>query len=218
MADLGAGAERVLPPGEGRHASRSLRLRAGDRVVLFDGRGREAQAEVVRIEGTRVVVRAGEVREAGRSGLVIASAVPKGARLDWMIEKLTELGVSEFRPVRFRRSVVSIAANRRGRLERVSAAAAKQCGRADLLRIAGEISVDELAASLGSRTCLTSPEAAEPLGPGGADLVIIGPEGGLTADEEARLTAAGATGVRLGDRILRIETAAVAAAAIVGAR
>lgn len=211
------GEEIELPPGEARHASRSLRVESGDRILLFDGEGGEWEAEVLRVAGTRVFALPGEPRPAApRRELVIATAVPKGSRLDWMVEKLAELGVSEILPVRFRRGVASIGDGKRARLERIAVAAAKQSGRAVLPRIAAEIPIADLAKRAGPSARVASPGAAATLAASGRpSMVIVGPEGGLTVEEEAALRTAGALPVSLGPGILRIETAAVAAAAVV---
>jgi 16S rRNA (uracil1498-N3)-methyltransferase len=217
VRDLMPGAEIELPPGEARHAVRSRRLKTGDEVTLFDGRGRSCRGEIVAVGGTRVAVRTGamDVDSADRT-VVIASALPKGKRLAWMIQKLAELGVSEFIPVAFRRSVVRWSPSRAARLEKVAVEAAKQSDRSDLMTLGGEATVEELAAFSGP-TLVAVPKAdktlAEAAGDGVFARVVIGPEGGFAAGE---LEALGGTPVSLGRTVLRIETAAIAAAAILG--
>jgi 16S rRNA (uracil1498-N3)-methyltransferase len=192
----------VLPPDESRHAVRVLRLRPGDPVVVFDDR----ETWEGRIESVEGGVRIRLERRLERPllpAVIVAAAVPKGARLDWMIEKLAELGVAEYVPVRFARSVAELGESKRKRLEKVAVAAAKQSG-APVLRIAAERPPSELPAD----ACLASPAAEAPPGPG-SGMVVVGPEGGLTPVEEARFPCR----IRLGSTILRIETAAVVAAA-----
>ncbi|HZE95939.1 MAG TPA: RsmE family RNA methyltransferase [Planctomycetota bacterium] len=192
----------VLPPDESRHALRALRLAEGDRVTVFDSR----ETWSGEIESTRgaVTVRLLEKLEAPElPRVVVAAAVPKGARLDWMVEKLAELGVAEFVPVRFARSVTEPGEGKRKRLEKIAVAAAKQSG-APVLKISPEQRPDQLPAD----AILASPGSTEPA-PRGGGCVVVGPEGGLTPDEEARF----ARRVSLGPTILRIETAAVVAAA-----
>ena len=192
----------VLSAEESRHAVRALRLQAGDRVTVFDAR-ESWSGEIESTEG-RVRIRLLEkLPGAALPAVTVAAAVPKGARLDWMIEKLAELGVAEFQPVRFERSVAELGDAKRRRLEKVALAAAKQSG-APVLRIAAERPVDEI----GADALLASPGAADPP-PRGAGLVLIGPEGGLAPREEARFLRR----FSLGPTILRIETAAVVAAA-----
>ncbi len=152
------GTEVELPPGESRHALKSLRLAAGAKVVLFDGAGAEWDGEIVRIDGPGVVVQVGAPRAvAALKRFVIAAAVPKGNRLDWMIEKLAELGAAEILLVRFRRSVAPAA--KRPRLERVAAAASKQSGRATV-PVIGETDFKELLGRINERCRVASPGAA----------------------------------------------------------
>jgi 16S rRNA (uracil1498-N3)-methyltransferase len=187
---------------ESRHAVRVLRLGRGDRVTVFD----PAEAWRGEIESTDGRVRVRLVERLPRTPLAtvaVASAVPKGARLDWMVEKLAELGVARFIPVRFERSVAELGESKRRRLEKIALAAAKQSG-APILRIEGETSPEALPAD----ALLASPDASERL-PAGPGTVVVGPEGGLTAAEEARF----ARRYSLGPTTLRIETAALAAAA-----
>lgn len=187
---------------ESRHATRVLRLAVGDRVTVFDAV--EAWSGEIESLGERVSVRLLErlARPAPRT-VVVAAAVPKGARLDWMVEKLAELGVAEFVPVRFARSVAELGGAKRARLAKLAVAAAKQSG-APVLRIGEERGVEALPAD----ALLADPGAAEPLGPG-EGWVVVGPEGGLTEAERARF----ARRASLGPTVLRIETAALAAAA-----
>jgi 16S rRNA (uracil1498-N3)-methyltransferase len=192
----------VLPPRESRHVVKALRLGPGDRVVVFDPR--EAwTGEIESIEGGVRVRLLEPVKPLDLPRVTVASAAPKGPRLDWMVEKLGELGVHEFIPVRFARSVAEVGEPKRRRLEKVAEAAAKQSG-APLMRIAPERGVEELPAD----AILVRPGAEEPLPPG-PGLVVVGPEGGLTPVEERRF----ARSCALGRSILRIETAAVVAAA-----
>jgi 16S rRNA (uracil1498-N3)-methyltransferase len=192
----------VLSPEESRHALRALRLAAGDRVTVFDPR--EAWSGEIESTAGAVTVRLLQKLEApALARVVVAAAAPKGARLDWMIEKLAELGVAEFIPVRFARSVTEPGEGKRKRLEKIAVAAAKQSG-APVLKISAERTVGQLPAD----ALLASPGSKDPAPPGGG-CVIIGPEGGLTAEEEARFPRR----LSLGPTILRTETAAVVAAA-----
>src|SRR5262245_23753490 len=217
VRDIPAGSEIELPPAEARHAVRSRRLRAGDEVTLFDGRGRSCRGEIVTIDGARVAVRLGpaDIDSTDRT-VVIAAALPKGKRLAWMIQKLAELGVAEFLPVAFRRSVVRWSASRAARLEKVAIEAAKQSDRSDLMTLGAELSVGELAGFSGP-TFVAVPKSnltlAEAAGDGTFARVVIGPEGGFAPGEVEALRA---TPVSLGRTVLRVETAAVAAAAILG--
>ena len=192
----------VLSPEESRHALRALRLAPGDRVTVFDPR--EAWSGEIESVAGKVTVRLVErLPVPALPRVVVAAAAPKGARLDWMIEKLAELGVEEFIPVRFARSVVEPGEGKRKRLEKIVLAAAKQSG-APLMKISPEKS----AAQLPADAWLASPGGTE-RPPSGGGLVVVGPEGGLSPEEEARFSRR----FSLGPTILRIETAAVVAAA-----
>jgi len=192
----------VLSPEESRHAVRVLRLGPGDPVTVFDPT-ETWTGEIVSVED-RVTVRLIEKRtRPALRPLVVAAAVPKGARLDWMVEKLAELGVAELVPVRFARSVAEAGDGKRRRLEKIALAAAKQSG-APVMRISAERPLEAVPAD----AVLADPEAPQPLDPG-AGWVVIGPEGGLTETERRRFARLG----RLGGTTLRIETAAVVAAA-----
>lgn len=192
----------ILPPRESRHAVKSLRLGPGDRVVVFDPQ-ETWTGEIESIEGGVRVRLLEPVTPMDLPRVTVASAAPKGPRLDWMIEKLGELGVAEFIPVRFARSAAEVGEAKRKRLEKVAVAAAKQSG-APLMRISPERSVRDLPAE----AILVRPGAEAPLPPG-PGLVVVGPEGGLTPEEEGLF----ARSYSLGRPVLRIETAAVVAAA-----
>jgi len=215
VRDLPPGGEVELPPAEARHAVRSRRLRTGDAVSLFDGAGRACRGEIVRIEGDRVAVRVGAPDpDAPRRTSVIASALPKGKRLTWMVQKLAELGVAEFVPVAFRRSVVRWSPAKSSRMAKVAAEAAKQSDRSDLMTFADEATVEDLS-GFGGPAFVAVPGAPLTLARAAAGApfvrVVIGPEGGITPEELERL---GAAPVSLGRTVLRVETAAIAAAAI----
>jgi 16S rRNA (uracil1498-N3)-methyltransferase len=188
---------------QARHAARVLRLKPGDAVTLFDGRGHEADGRIARIRPC--VIEAGEPRTSASGGTLIAAALPKGKRADFMVEKLSELGVAAFRPVHFARSVRRATASALRRFERIAVESAKQCGRARVMEILEPATPAELPADL----VVADPRAAEPLR---AEAVLIGPEGGLTDAERARFSRFG----RLARNILRIETAAIAAAVLCG--
>jgi 16S rRNA (uracil1498-N3)-methyltransferase len=200
--------ERIVPPRvalspeESKHAARVLRLAVGERVSVFDGA--EAWSAEIETLGPPVGLRLlDRLPRPALPKVVVAAAVPKGARLDWMIEKLAELGVAAFQPVRFARSVVEPGEGKLRRMEKIALAAAKQSG-APVMEIREEIDVPLLPPD----AVLADPEAAEPLGRG-EGTVVVGPEGGLTPKEAARFSRRGS----LGPTILRVETAAVVAAA-----
>ena len=229
FAESIAGGSVELSTGEAHHALHVLRLRDGAAVEVFDGAGGAAEG-VFRPTGRKGgVIEIVERRQAAdRSEPVIelAFATPKGKRLDWLIEKATELGAAALSPVVFERS---IAGPGRGegpsdRWRGTCIAAAKQCGADFLPEIRRARGLEEFlaAATAGARILGDSAGAAgaaEALAAGsvGGVAILIGPEGGLTEPERAGAIQAGFTPVRLGELTLRIETAAVALLAAVRA-
>jgi len=210
---------------EAHHLAVVCRLRPGDAVCLFNGDGRQYPAEV-RAVGRRVVVlevRAVEapVRE-HPFRLEIAAPLPKGDRAQFLIEKLTELGVASFTPLRTARGVVLPRETKLDKLQRYVIEASKQCGRNVLMEIGP---LTDWAAfprrdDLRGRKVLAHPGgAANGWGVGGADVVAaVGPEGGFTEEEVDSARAAGWEVVGLGPRILRVETAAMALAVMARSR
>jgi len=225
-----AGREVALPPTEAHHAAHVLRLRAGDAVELFDGRGGSAVARLVRARRGDVaaaVETVGPAASRPRPALDLAFAVPKGKRLDWLLEKATELGAASLRPVRFARSVAgaeSLSAAARERWRAHTIAAAKQSGLAFLPEIREALPLGAFCA--GARpgvygdAAAGAASAAEAFGRvagAPAIVILVGPEGGLTDDERRLADAAGLLAVRLGRTTLRTETAAVALLAVAAA-
>jgi 16S rRNA (uracil1498-N3)-methyltransferase len=216
VAAVGA---RVRVPAEVAHHMRGvLRVEEGEVVEVFDGRGGRARGKWAGV--AEVVIE--EWLPDGMSGrrVVVASAVPKGDRADWMVEKLTEVGVAVWVPLRTARSVVHPeGAGKTGRWDRIAKEAARQCGRASDLEIRPLTEVGKLEVAGG--LVLSTREGCEALsaavnGGSGEVLLLVGPEGGWAEDEEWQLMERGARAVRLTPTILRVETAAVLAAGIVG--
>lgn len=221
-----------LTPGHGRtiegdaanHIMRVLRLRPGDPLILFDGRGGEHAARVEGFRKRAVIVEVGD-----RSGttvqsplaLTLAQGVSRGERMDWVVQKATELGVTRIIPVMTERSVVKLDARQaeRKRLhwQGIAVAACEQSGRDRLPAIDPPLGLAEFLANIATRAThvLLSPAASLRIAdlprPEGSVVVLIGPEGGLAEAEQRAALAAGFVGVRLGPRVLRTETAAVAA-------
>jgi len=217
---------------EARQAATVLRLKPGDEVDLFDGQGNEVTGIIQSIASEAMIVAVRFQRrmwpESPRAAtsLILATAIPKGARADWMIEKCAELGVAELRPVHFDRSVVDPGAGKLDRWRRLAMSAAKQCGSATVMTITEPMNLSQLLESLGRSACVfgdprTTGTLADQLqeigrgvGPFEPVVVVIGPEGGLSTEEFLKLNNAGATPVRWSQTVLRVETAAVAAAAV----
>ncbi len=198
---------------EAHHLGSVRRFGPGDRLTLFCGDGREWPAEVVGVGKKSVAVVVGEPLAIDRERpleLWVAAAVPKGDRADYLVEKLTELGVSRFVPLVTARSVVVPKSVEK--FERMVIEASKQCGRNRLMRVERPQSWAAFAgrAELPADRVILHTADAEPLTPAaGPRVVAVGPEGGFTADEVA---VAGWRRASLGPRVLRVETAAVAAA------
>ena len=220
----------MLDIAQAHHVRDVLRLTDGAAVEAFDDAGAVAQG-VLLLRGARdVAVRVEHVQAGEKAGisLTVAAAVPKGDRADWMVEKLSELGVAAFVPLAAARSVVlPEGKNKRERWVRIATEAAKQSRRAGVMRV-GELTTvaEALAEAARGPTWYLATEAEArpvPMGDaladmadGGAVTAFVGPEGGWTAEELAAFGAAGARAVRLTATILRVETAAVAVAAVVG--
>ena len=203
---------------EARHLARVRRIAVGETVELFNGRGFATLAEVMAVGRQGV-----ELRPTGHPlpdrvapvDLTLATAVPKGERFDWLIEKATELGVTRLIPIVTERSVVDPRPAKLERLRRAVIEACKQCGRNRLMTIEQACRWDDLLTTAGSGTrYLAHPHGiALPAWPcptrGGAAWMAIGPEGGFTEPEVARAREVGWVPVGLGSSLLRIETAGV---------
>ena len=209
------------------HLARVLRLRAGDAVELFDGRGHSFSARVVEVGAEAVRLEVGPGRAAPPSRPVaVVQGLPKADKLEWVLQKGTELGASAFFPVTTARSVVKLSGPggaKQARWQRIVDEAARQCGRALVPRVEAPRALLEAARALAeTHRLLVLDEEERGLGlaaavadaPGPLALVV-GPEGGLGRDEVAALAALGARPVTLGQRVLRTETAALAALAVV---
>ncbi len=222
---LASGAHIDLPEPVARHAVRVLRLPPGAAVVLFDGRGGEYEARIERIERERVVAALGAWRAAERESplaVTLIQAVQAGEKMDFTIQKAVELGVSGIVPVDSRRSVIRLAGERAGRRvahwQGVAAAACEQCGRNQVPQVAPLEKLETWLARpapSGLRLML-APEAElalVDLPPARQVQMLIGAEGGLDPQEVVAAQQVGFTPVRLGPRVLRTETAALAALA-----
>lgn len=203
---------------EARHLARVRRIAVGETVELFNGRGFATQAEVLAVGRQGVRLRPSGPLLPDRVApvdLTLATAVPKGERFDWLIEKATELGVARLIPIVTERSVVDPRPAKLDRLRRAVIEACKQCGRNRLMTIEQTRPWDDLlrAASGGIRYLSHPHGLAFPAWPcpprGGAAWMAIGPEGGFTEPEVVRAREAGWVSVGLGSSLLRIETASV---------
>lgn len=208
-----SGPAAVLEASEAHHALHVLRLKTGDALRLTDGRGTIAEAVVAKAKRSSVEVEISEsaFHERRESSVTVASAVPKGDRLKWMIEKLAELGVDRFVPLQTQRSVVDAKRCSPDKLRPTLIGAAKQSRQAWLMGIEEPTTVEAFAESFDGSLYVAHPgTAGEQVSSAAARAVIIGPEGGLTDAEVAQLQATGAHTLSWPGSILRIETAAIA--------
>lgn len=209
---------------EARHLARVRRAAIGTRIELFDGRGFASEAEVMNLGKERVELRiVGPPLPDRRPAidLVLATAVPKGERFDWLVEKATELGVAAIQPILAERSVVEPGASKLERLRRVVVEASKQCGRNRLLELRAPVAWPRLLEDQRARPSLLANPGGPPLPEimtAGRDeplLLAIGPEGGFTDREVECALDSGFRVFGLGPTILRVETAAISASAVV---
>jgi 16S rRNA (uracil1498-N3)-methyltransferase len=216
-----------LKAGEAKHLSRVCRLEAGDEIEIFDGRGAVARCRIIAVAANSVDLKAvGETipERAPAFPLVLATAVPKADRLDWLVEKATELGVSRLIPVITERSVVEPGANKISRLERTIIEASKQCGRARLMAIDPPTRWPAIAGAFAdSLRFLADPSGLAParapeIACGQPVILGVGPEGGFTPAERESALRTGWLPISLGVYTLRIESAAVAGCAVLFSR
>lgn len=225
-APLSPGATVTLSETASGHLVRVLRLGVGDAVVLFNGDGHDYAARLVSLgkRGAEAeVLSATAVANESPLALTLAQGVARGEKMDLVLQKATELGVAAVAPVNTERTEVKLdaerAAKRLAHWRGILAAACEQSGRARLPRLAEPVSLASYAAAetatlklmLDPAGELSLPELA--LAPGDTVALAVGPEGGLSDRDRATLHAAGFRGLRLGPRILRTETAGLAAIA-----
>ena len=229
---LAAGTTVALPPGAARHVQ-VLRLQPGDALTLFDGSGGEFAAAVERMGRSDVSVHVGAhsaaEREAGHA-VHLAVGMPANERMDWLVEKATELGVASVQPLVTAHGVLRLSTERaekkQAHWQAIAVAACEQCGRnrvptvwpvQPLAKWVASLGVADAGGTSARRMVLSLAEGARSLS---ADAnatasqgtwVLSGPEGGLSADEESLALANGFAPASLGPRVLRAETAALAA-------
>jgi len=221
---LAPGARFNLPPGPARHAARALRLAVDDSIILFNGSGGEYTARIERIQKDEVAVSltgfAGIERES-RLRVMLAQGISSGERMDYTLQKAVELGIAAIQPIAAKRSVVKLTGERADKRvahwQGVVASACEQCGRNQVPAVSPPLTLASWLGQTSGRLLFLSPLAdmrlADLPAPSATDCLVAGPEGGFEADEIAALHAAGAIPVRLGARVLRTETAALAALA-----
>lgn len=218
---LATGQSLALPPHAARHVQ-VLRMQPGEAVTLFNGHGGQFTAVIEQMgrSDVQVQVQAHEALEREAPCQVhLAVGMPANDRMDWLVEKATELGVASVQPLAMERSVLKLAAERAQRKQQhwqsVAVAACEQCGRNRVPVIHPVRGLQEwLAHERSGAAWLLAPDAeAAPLRAGaqGSATVLSGPEGGLSPAEQQAARAAGFLPAQLGPRILRAETAPLAA-------
>ena len=229
-----------LPPDTASHLARVLRARSGDELILFNGDGREFNGSIETVRGSRVSASVGDSRPVDRESplaITLVQCVPRGDRMDFIVQKATELGVARIVPVLSQRSVVRLdkaqAESKAVHWRAVAVSACEQCGRNRLPTIEAAQPLlnylGESSPAAGPRLVLEPETAPSPQAAAGnlgraAEAAIldaeiaIGPEGGFTSDELEAFRVTGFSQIGLGPRILRAETAAIAAVVWLQAR
>lgn len=215
---------------ESHHILHVKRLKTGDNIVLFNGTGDECSAEIVEISGSKVKVELSQsktISKENRACIDIAFAIPKGKRSHFLIQKCTELGVDKLIPANYERSVVKLKSESSGKIEKwrkIAIESSKQCGRntiteigdvvdfGDILEDAGIYDLSLFACNQSDSNNLKNTLQEYPKV--NNIVCFIGPEGGFTLNEIEMARRAGCEFVNLGQRILRVETAAIAVSTI----
>ena len=234
--DISTGQIVELPKSIAHHAARVLRLEHGSELILFNGHGGEYQSTIVHIgrnSATAMIEKHLPVERESPLSITLAQAISSNEKMDWIVQKAVELGVNRIQPLATRRSVVRLSAERGDRrldhLRKVAISACEQCGRNQVPNVlppaplgvwlSHEIGYIQDQAGEGPSSCfMLSPAAKEGLhyysGAFTTGItLLVGPEGGFIRDEENAAIAAGFIPLRLGPRVLRTESAALAAVA-----
>jgi 16S rRNA (uracil1498-N3)-methyltransferase len=241
--ELRSGSVVELPRETGAHLAKVLRARSGDEVVLFNGDGREFTGAIEKVQGSRVSASIGAARSINRESpfqLTLVQCVPRGDRMDFIVQKATELGVVRIVPVLSQRSVVRLdeaqSISKQAHWRAVAMSACEQCGRNRLPSVEAPLPLLSYLGGLAQATAgevlrfVLEPERAQRTerGAGAIDIaspqsasraeIAIGPEGGFAPEELEAFDLSAFSRVRLGPRVLRTETAAIAAIVVLQAR
>jgi 16S rRNA (uracil1498-N3)-methyltransferase len=229
------GSTILLPLDETHHLTRVLRLWPGDEVFVFDGCGREYKCRFTGIKSNRSrleIIDALAERVESPLDLTLAQSLAKGEKFDLIVQKATELGIRRIIPLATERGDVRLAdekaSKRLERWRRISLEALKQSGRRSLVEIVAPLALEDFLEAatkrdraVNSRMLAFSERGGSPVSDavagvekGSAVIVLVGPEGGWSEEELARLDELGAKAVTIGPRVLRTETAAIVAVAL----
>lgn len=230
-APLAANQRLELPAALAHHAARVLRLRHGSAIVLFDGSGGHYPA-TLEIDGKRAWAQTAERVDADAElpvPIVLAQGIAGGDKMDWIVEKAVEMGVTRLVPITAQRSVIQLSGERRekrlGHWRRISIAASEQCGRNRIMDVAAPQSLSQWLADApepGLLRLACHPDAPTDLAGAthahnGPLALMVGPEGGWSDEELSLMREHGLRTVRFGRRVLRTETAGIALMAALAA-
>jgi len=227
---LHAGDTLSLPESASAHIGRVLRARAGEALTIFNGQGGEYDAQILNVERRSVRVRIGAHRPIERESplkVTLLQALARGERMDFIVQKATELGVAAIIALPAERSVVRLDAEgnkkRTDHLRAIAVSACEQCGRNRVpnIELAADLAAALARAPSADLRLLLAPEAAQTLVALSQQIksvsLLIGPEGGFAAEESALCLEHGFKSCRLGPRVLRAETAPLAALSVIQA-
>ena len=225
---LTVGAQIVLPAQAGAHLTRVLRLEPGAPLTLFNGEGGEYAATLSPANGKQCLARVSRhdhIERESPLAVTLLQGIARGERMDLIVQKATELGVALIVPLLTERSVVKLDAKQRERKrehwQAIANSACEQCGRNRVPLIAAPLALGDSLADLAAdaRRCLLAADAGATLAGVVAQsrqpvVLLIGPEGGLAENEQEFARVQGFVGCRLGPRVMRTETAGLAALAV----
>lgn len=221
--------EITLEPAPSQHLARVLRMSVGDALILFNGRGGQYPATITSLGRKSVIAATGDFEAIEReSGLCLhlGIALSKGDRMDWVVQKSTELGVSTIAPLLSDRTEVRLNPERTDKKlkhwQQIATSACEQCGRNRVPRVLPPQKLEQWLASVEADTRLVLDHTAANTDPGSSTpasvALLVGPEGGLSTGEVNAAERAGFSSLQLGPRVLRTETAPLAAIAILQSR